>query len=91
MSPSPDVPLGPAELGALLAAVHAQVAVALWLSCGMLLSVGMLACCAFSWRRAALLLGILYSASLCFVHNGHAQLLGPLGCAVGLAGLVLRP
>ena len=39
-------------------------------------------------RRAALAAGFLYSLTLCFVHNGHAQLLGPLGCAVAVTGFL---
>jgi len=81
------VPMDPQRLREILQTVHDQVAAALWLSAGMILAVGSIACMAVRWRRAALAFGLLYSASLCFVHNGHAQVLGPAGCAIASAGL----
>jgi 4-amino-4-deoxy-L-arabinose transferase-like glycosyltransferase len=90
MAPPQDVPAGidPQRLRELLAAVQDQVATALWLSAGMLCAFVMIACAALAWRRAALVSGLLYSITLCFVHNGHAQLLGPIGCALAVAGLL---
>jgi 4-amino-4-deoxy-L-arabinose transferase-like glycosyltransferase len=76
------------RLHELLGAVHDQVATALWLSVGMVLAIGAISSIAFGWRRAALAAGFLYSLTLCFVHNGHAQLLGPLGCAVAVTGFL---
>jgi hypothetical protein len=88
MTPSADsiVPLDPQRLREVLRIVHEQVAAALWLSAGMLLAVSAIACIAFGWRRTSLAFGFLYSLSLCFVHNGHAQILGPAGCALASAG-----
>jgi hypothetical protein len=88
--PLPDdsiVPISPQRLQDVLRVVHEQVAVALWLSAGMILAVGAIACIAFGRRRMALIFGFLYSVSLCFVHNGHAQILGPAGCALASTGL----
>ncbi len=76
----------PQKLHAVLDAVHEQVATALWLSAGMLCAFAAIGCIAFAWRRAALCCGLLYSATLCFVHNGHAQILGPVGCGIALMG-----
>ena len=70
----------------LLGAVHDQVATALWLSAGMLFAFCAISCTAIGLRRPALVAGFLYSLTLCFVHNGHAQALGPLGCAMALTG-----
>ena len=53
-------------------------------------AVATIACVAWDRRRAALVCGLLYSASLCFVHNGHAQILGPVGCGAAISG-ILRP
>jgi hypothetical protein len=80
--------LDPQRLAAVLAAVHAQVATALWLSAGMLLAFAAIACVALAWRRAALACGFGYSLTLCFLSNGHAQLLGPAGCALALTGFL---
>jgi len=77
-------------LGALLSAVHAQLVAALWLSLGMIVGVAGIACLAFGWRRPALACGFAYSLTLCFLTNGHAQILGPAGCAVALLGF-FRP
>lgn len=71
-----------------LAIVKAQVATALWLSAGMALAVAATTCIAFRWRRSALVFGFFYSLTLCFIHNGHAQVLGPAGCAISLAGFL---
>lgn len=81
----PD-PLDPQRLAAVLAAVHAQVVAALWLSAGMILAFAAIGCIALAWRRPALVCGFGYSLTLCFLTNGHAQLLGPAGCAVALTG-----
>jgi hypothetical protein len=80
------VPISPQSLQDVLRVVHEQVAVALWLSIGMILAVAAIACVAFGLRRTALVFGFLYSVSLCFVHNGHAQILGPAGCALASTG-----
>jgi hypothetical protein len=71
-----------------LNAAHSQIAAALWLSTGMCCAVGGIACTAFGWRRAALILGLLYSASLCLTRAGHAPILGPAGCGLAIAGLL---
>jgi hypothetical protein len=76
------------RLQEVLGAVHEQVATALWLSAGMLLAFGAISFMALGWRRAALFAGFLYSLTLCFVHNGHAQALGPLGCAIAITGFL---
>ena len=86
----PAPPLEPQQLQEVLLAVHLQVATALWLSAGMVLAVAAIACIAFGRRRAALACGLLYSLSLCFVHNGHAQVLGPAGCGTAVIGF-FRP
>ncbi len=82
------IPIDPQRLQEVLRIVHEQVAAALWLSAGMVLAVGAIACIAFGWRRTALAFGFMYSVSLCFVHNGHAQVLGPAGCALASTGLL---
>ena len=81
-----EVVLDPQKLGEILRVVHEQVAAALWLSAGMIFAVGAIGCIALGWRRAALLFGLMYSLSLCFVRNGHAQVLGPAGCALAAMG-----
>jgi hypothetical protein len=83
----PD-PLDPQKLAAVLAAVHAQVVAALWLSAGMILAFAAIGCMALAWRRSALACGFGYSLTLCFLANGHAQLLGPAGCAIALTGFL---
>jgi len=75
------------NLAQVLAAARDQVATALWLSAGMLCAIAAVACQAAGLRRTGLGCGLLYSATLCFVHNGHAQILGPLGCAIAAVGL----
>ena len=82
----PDI--DPQRLAYVLTTVHAQIVTALWLSAGMLLAFAAIACAALHWRRFALFFGFFYSLTLCFVHNGHAQIIGPLGCAIAFAGLV---
>lgn len=82
------IPIDPQRLQEVLRTVQEQVAAALWLSAGMVMAVGAIACIAFGWRRAALAFGFMYCASLCFVHNGHAQVLGPAGCALALIGFL---
>jgi hypothetical protein len=90
MNPTADLPeaLDPQKLAAVLAAVHAQVVAALWLSAGMILAFAAIGCISLAWRRAALACGFGYSLTLCFLANGHAQLLGPAGCAVALTGFL---
>jgi len=82
----PDI--DPQRLAYVLSAVHAQVMTALWLSAGMVLATLGLIAIAAGFRKIALLFGLAYSATLFFVHNGHALVLGPLGCAVALIGLL---
>lgn len=79
--------IDPQKLAEVLTAVQSQIATALWLSTGMLLAFAAIVCGALRWRRAALGFGFCYAFTLCFVHNGHAALLGPIGCAVALAGM----
>ena len=88
MSPPDDLAdaLDPQKLAAVLTAVHAQIVTALWLSAGMILAFAAIACMALAWRRSALACGFGYSLTLCFLSNGHAQFLGPAGCAVALTG-----
>lgn len=90
MNPSADPAetLDPQRLAAVLTAVHAQVATALWLSAGMILAFAAIACLALAWRRPALALAFCYSVTLCFLSNGYAQYLGPAGCAVALTGFL---
>lgn len=76
------------RLHEVLRAAHEQVATALWLSAGMVFAFGAILAVALGWRRTSLFAGFLYSSTLCFVHNGHALLLGPLGCAVSLTGFL---
>jgi hypothetical protein len=83
--------LDPERLRQVLATVHNQVCAALWLSAGMILATAIVGCVALDRRRTALALGLGYSTSLCFVQNGHAQVLGPFGVAVSLAGFLWRP
>ncbi|MGH7996511.1 MAG: hypothetical protein ACREFX_09185 [Opitutaceae bacterium] len=89
MSPFPDLPPGVnvAALSRALAAAHEQVAVALWLSGGMLCASAMIVLLAASLRRCALACGLAYAATLCFVPVGHARVLGPCGAAAALVGL----
>ena len=91
MNPSEIPPEGwidPQRLQDILVTVHTQVAAALWLSAGMLLAFCAIVCTALRWRRTALVFGLGYSATLLFVHNGHALVLGPVGCAVALTALL---
>ncbi len=85
-APESMPPIDPRALQAALSAVRDQIVTALLLSAGMICAVAALACLAFRHRRSALALGFLYAFSLCFVHNGHAQVLGPFGCTVCLLG-----
>lgn len=90
MSPPETPPEGwvdPQRLQQVLIAVHDQVAAALWLSAGMILAVAAIALTAWRLRRTALVCGLGYCITLCFVPNGHAQILGPLGCGAAVAGL----
>ncbi len=80
--------LDPQKLAAVLATVHAQIVTALWLSAGMILAFAAVTCVALAWRRSALACGFGYFLTLCFLSNGHAQFLGPAGCAVALAGFL---
>ncbi len=84
----PAAPLDPAQLWGVLAAVHAQVVAALWLSAGMGCALAMIASVALGWRRAALAAGFCYSLTLCSFTQGHAQVLGPCGCALSATGFL---
>ena len=88
MNPPDPLPggLDPQKLAETLEIVRAQVATALWLSAGMLCAFAGIVCAAIHRRRAALFFGFCYSATLCFVPNGHAQIIGPLGGAAAVAG-----
>ncbi len=85
-SAAPEI--DPEKLARVLTTVHTQLVTALWLSAGMLVAFAAIVCVAFNWRRSALVFGFFYSATLFFVHNGHAQILAPTGCAVALIGLL---
>lgn len=80
--------IDPEKLARVLTTVHAQIVTALWLSAGMLLAFAAIICVTFNWRRSALVCGFCYSVTLFFVHNGHAQILAPAGCAIALIGLL---
>lgn len=82
------VEIDPQRLQDILAAARAQVVTALWLSAGMICAIASVLCQAVGLRRTSLACGFLYSSTLCFVHNGHAQILGPVGCSAALLGLV---
>ena len=84
----PSETVDPQKLAHILIAVHAQVVTALWLSAGMILASAAILCIALAWRRAALACGLGYSVTLCFLSNGHAEYLGPAGCAVALTGFL---
>jgi 4-amino-4-deoxy-L-arabinose transferase-like glycosyltransferase len=84
MNPPPGIE--PQNLQQILLEVREQIATALLLSAGMVCAVASVACTAFGRRRISLFCGLLYSLTLCFVHNGHSQILGPLGCAASLLG-----
>jgi hypothetical protein len=88
MTPDPNLPneLDLGKLHQILTLAHDQVVTALWLSSGMVCAFGTIAGIALGWRRAALVGGFLYSLTLCGVRNGHAQILGPLGCAMAFTG-----
>lgn len=74
------------DVAAALAEVHRQVVIALLLSGGMILAIAMVGLVAVGWLRAGLVLGAAYAATLCFVHVGHAQVLGPIGLAFAAGG-----
>jgi hypothetical protein len=78
----------PRQLRAVLGVVHAQMVAALWLSLGMIFAFAMVSCLAFGWRRPALACGFFYSLTLCFLANGHAQILGPIGGAIAVMGFI---
>ena len=78
--------IDPRQLRVVLGVVHAQMVAALWLSLGMICAFAMVSCVAFGWRRPALACGFSYSLTLCFLSNGHAQILGPVGCAIAVMG-----
>jgi len=69
---------------------HRQLLTALWLSGGMLCSAAAIALLALGWRRCALLAGLGYGATLCFIPVGPARWLGPGSIAAATFGL-LRP
>jgi len=83
---NPSHGIDPQNLHQILLEVREQIATALLLSAGMVCAVASLASTAFGCRRTSLFCGLLYSLTLCFVHNGHSQILGPLGCAAALLG-----
>jgi hypothetical protein len=78
----------PVAMNQVLAAVQTQVVVALWLSAGMILAIAMVISIAAACRRSALACGFAYALTLCFIPVGHARLLGPIGVAAALVGLV---
>jgi len=69
---------------------HRQLLTALWLAGGMVCGAAAIALLALGWRRCALLAGLGYGITLCFVPVGHAEVLGPATVAAALFGL-LRP
>jgi hypothetical protein len=75
-----------AKLREVLSLAHDQIVTALWLSAGMVCAFGAIVAIALGWRRIALAGGFFYSTTLCCVRNGHAEILGPLGCAIALTG-----
>ena len=80
--------IDPQKLAEVMTTVHGQLATALWLFAGMLFAFAAIVCGALRLRRAALGFGFGYAFTLCFVHNGHAAILGPTGCAIAIAGLL---
>ncbi len=83
----------PPDSAAALAALdnaHQQLLAALWLAAGMLCGAGAVVLLALGWRRSALLAGLGYGVTLCFIPIGHARVLGPLSVAAAAFGL-LRP
>ena len=88
MNPAaPTLGLDPVTLQQVLQSVETQVAAALWLSAGMVIVFALIIALACGWRRVALGLGALYFLTLCFVPNGHARVLGPVGAAIAVLGL----
>lgn len=83
---SPDA----AALLAALDSAHRQLLTALWLAGGMVCGSVAIALLALGWRRWALLAGLGYGATLCFVPVGPARWLGPGSIAAATCGL-LRP
>ena len=75
---------------AALDSAHRQLLTALWLAGGMLCGAAAIALLALGWRRCALLAGLAYGATLCFVPVGPARWLGPGSIAAATFGL-LRP
>lgn len=88
MNPATPSDIDPQRLAYVLTTVHAQVVTALWLSAGMLLAIAAIICIALRCRKTSLAFGFGYSATLLFVHNGHALVLGPIGCAATLIALI---
>jgi hypothetical protein len=84
----PTESLSPAQLADILASVQAQVIAALWLSAGMGCALAMISAVALGWRRPALVAGLCYSLTLCFLAQSRAQTLGPCGCAISLTGFL---
>jgi hypothetical protein len=78
------------KIAFVLTAVHTQLVTALWLSSGEVLAIVGLICVAFGTRRPALLCGLGYSITLCFVNNGPALILGVLGCVASTLGFLWR-
>jgi|HubBroStandDraft_1064217.scaffolds.fasta_scaffold236059_3 hypothetical protein len=89
MNPSAGPPgIDPLVFEKLVQAVRARERSDLLLSSSMIAAVAATACAALSWRRAALAFGFLCSLGLCFVSRGRGPLLGPVGCALALAGFL---
>ena len=81
-------PIDPETALRLLVAAREQVAVALWLSAGMVAATAMVLFIAGSFRRSALGCGLVYGVTLCFVPVGHARVLGPCAIAAALIALL---
>jgi hypothetical protein len=75
---------------AALDSAHQQLLTALWLAGGMVCGATSTALLALGWRRCALLAGLGYGTTLCFVPVGPARVLGPATAAAAAFGL-LRP
>jgi predicted lysophospholipase L1 biosynthesis ABC-type transport system permease subunit len=73
-----------------VAEAQRQVAIALWLSGGMVCSSAMIALLAAGWRKPALGAGLLYAVTLCFVPVGRARVLGSCAAAAAAVGLMRR-
>lgn len=67
---------------------HRELLTALWLSAGMVLGGGLIIVLALGWRRCALVAGLGYGVTLCFVPVGHARAIGPVTIAAAVLGLL---